>query len=270
MNQLVVFIISLVQQLASNMDSLSSNWREAILSMEKQEVNKKILIALSTGEQIRKAEFLPYFLGLQKPEGTLTTTVHGQSPAKARNMVIQQALDNNCTHIFLLDDDIVPPGDTLMKLLKHDKDIVSALYLLRKFPHRPAFFDKAYDNGRCKFFPLEKGMKGLVKGVNCGLGAVLISTEVFKKLEPPYVRLGEIEKDGWCDDIGFFNRCRAAGFDIWCDLDAPVGHMSTVTIYPEQINGEWFSNYRHENGNICFAQNVPTEEQIKAEELVRG
>ncbi len=230
-------------------------------------MEKKILIGLSTGENIRRAEFLPSFIALERPPGSYTSTVHGQSPAKSRNLIIEQALKNNCTHVFFLDDDMIPPPDTLLKLLKHDKDIVSGLYLLRSFPHRPAFFDKAYDNGKCKFTSLTSEKSGLVKGVNCGLGCALMSTEVFKKLEQPYVRLGEIELDEWCDDVGFFNRCRKAGFEIWCDLDAPVGHMTNVTIWPEKHDNQWLTNYRHPQGNVHIQQNILTEEEIKAQEL---
>ena len=229
-------------------------------------MEKKILIGLSTGEYIRRADFFPHFIGLLRPESCATSSVHGQSPASARNTIIQQAFDNNFTHIFFLDDDMLPPTDTLVKLMKHDVDIVSALYLGRAFPHRPVFFDKAYENGYNKYYSLID-QKGLVKGTNCGLGAVLISCEVFKKLEKPYVRLGEIEKDGWCDDIGFFNRCRAAGFDIYCDLDAPVGHMSTMTLWPEMHDNKWMTNYKQPNGNILINQNVMTEEELLKEEL---
>ncbi len=228
----------------------------------------KILVALITGENIRQASFLPSFLSLQRPDNSLTSTVHGQSPAASRNTVIRQALDNNCTHVFFMDDDMVFPPDTLIKLLSHDKHIVTALYLMRAFPHRPVFFDQAYDNGKCKFTPLVKGLSGLIKGVNAGFGAVLIKIEVFKAMEEPWVRLGEIDKDNWCDDVGFFNRARAAGFDeVWCDLDAPVGHMTTLTIWPENLDGEWLTNYKHIAGNVRITQNIPTLEQIKEEEL---
>lgn len=227
----------------------------------------KVLIGLSTGEHVRNASFIPSFIGLQRPDGSFTMTSHGQSPAVSRNTIIKSALDNNCSHIFFMDDDMIFPPDTLLKLIEHDKDIVTALYLLRSFPHRPALFDKAYDNGRCKFTFLEKGMNGLVKGVNCGLGAVLIKTSIFKDLEEPYVRLGEIEKDGWCDDVGFFNRCRQAGFEIWCDLNAPVGHMANVIIWPENLDGEWFTNYKHPDGNVRISQNIPTLAEIKEQEL---
>ena len=226
----------------------------------------KVLIGLSTGESIRRAEFLPSFISLERPHGSYTSTVHGQSPAKARNLLIQQAIDNNCTHIFLLDDDMVPAPDTLIKLLKHDKDIVSGLYLLRSFPHRPALFDKAYENGKCKHASITNEVAKLTKVVNCGLGCVLIKTKIFKKLEKPYVRLGEIELDEWCDDVGFFNRCRSAGFDIWCDFDCPVGHMTSITIWPERHDGKWYTNYKHPQGNVHIAQFNFTQEDIKIEE----
>lgn len=227
----------------------------------------KVLVALVTGEHIRRADFLPSFIGLMRPEGSVTSTVSGQSPASNRNTIIKQALENDCTHIFFMDDDMIFPPDTLLKLIEHKKDIVSALYLNRGFPHRPVFFDRAYENGYCKYFSLTEGITGLIKGVNCGLGAVLISTEVFKKLEPPYIRLGEIEKDGWCDDVGFFNRCREAGYDVYCDLDAPVGHLGSMTIWPEKLNGKWMTTYKQPNGNIQFVQSIPTEEELLKEEL---
>lgn len=225
----------------------------------------KVLVGLSTAEHIRKADFLPHFLGLKKPDNTLVITVHGQSPASARNTIAEQAIINDCTHVFFLDDDMIPQPDTLLKLLEHDKDIVSGLYLLRTFPHFPAFFDEAFDTGFCKYAFLDGRDTVLEKGVNAGLGAVLIKTEVFKNLEKPWVRLGEIIKDGWCDDVGFFNRCRAAGYDIYCDLNAPVGHMTTVTLWPEKHGDKWFTNYKHPNGTILFPQNVPTQEEIEAD-----
>jgi GT2 family glycosyltransferase len=227
-------------------------------------VDKKVLIGLSTGEHIRKADFLPYFLSMMRPNNSLTVTVHGQSPAKSRNLIVEEAIKNNCTHIFFVDDDIILPQDTLMKLLVHDKDIVSGLYLLRSFPHRPALFDEAYESGKCKFIFLDDH-KGLVKGVNCGLGCVLISMKVFEALEKPYVRLGEIEQDGWCDDVGFFNRCRQAGFDIYCDLDAAVGHQTSVILWPEKHDGKWMTNYKHQNGNVLISQNIPSLEELKEE-----
>lgn len=230
-------------------------------------MEKKVLIGLSTGEYIRKAEFLPYFMALERPTNALAVSVHGQSPAKARNLIIEAAIENKCTHILFLDDDMILPKDTLMKLLAHDKDVVTALYLLRTFPHYPAMFDKKYDNGKCRFAFLTPEKSGLIRIVNGGLGCVLISMRVFEALEKPWIRLAEIAKDEWCDDIGFFNRVGEAGFEMFCDLDTPVGHILSVHMWPEKTSKGWMTNYKHLTGNVHIHQNIPSKKEIVDEEI---
>lgn len=218
----------------------------------------KVLIGLSTMEHIRKADFLPHFLGLKKSEGAMICTVHGQSPAKSRNVIIEQALSIDATHILFIDDDMCYPPESLHQLLEHDVDVVTALYLMRSYPHFPVAFDEAYDDGRCKFmFLTHDPENGLIPIVNCGLGFVLIKTEVFRKLEKPWVTLGEIEKDGWCDDVAFFNKVRKAGFKMYMDPKVRCGHMVTMTLWPTHVDGKWYSEYKNEGGNVVFPQTVP-------------
>lgn len=223
----------------------------------------RVLIGLSTAEFIRKADFLPYFLGLEKPNESLITTIHGQSPANSRNTIIQQGLDHDCTHIFFLDDDMAIPPDTVIKLLAHDKDVVSALYLMRNYPHFPVAFDEAYDNGFNRHMFLTDEREGLQRVTNCGLGCVLIKIEVFKALVKPWVRLGEVVKDGWSDDIGFFNRAREAGFEIHCDFDTKVGHMTSHAVWPTKVNGKWYSEYKSDYGNVLIPQTIPAMEEVE-------
>lgn len=226
----------------------------------------KLLIGLSTGEHIRKADFLPFFLGLEKPTNCLLTTVHGQSPAQARNIIIRQALSADCTHIFFTDDDMALPPDTITKLLRHDKDIVMGLYLMRSYPHFPTAFDLELPNGFNKFLYLLPEVNGLIPITNGGLGCVLMKTEVFKKMEDPWITLGELQRDGWCDDVSFYNRARKAGFEVWLDTDALVGHMMSVNIWPTRAaDGSWYTSYRHVNGEVLFPQTIPSPEQTKEE-----
>lgn len=224
----------------------------------------KVLVGLSTMEYIRKADFLPNFLALEKPLDSFMVTVHGQSPAKARNIIIEQALKIDATHVLFVDDDMAYPVDALLKLLEHDKDVVTALYLMRSYPHFPVAFDEAYENGKCKFMFLTHNPEAtpLVPIVNCGLGFVLIKTEVFRALSEPWVTLGEIEKDGWCDDVAFFNKVRKAGFGMFMDLNVRCGHMTSLTLYPTYLNGQWHSEYKNEGGNVLFPQTVPDMEQV--------
>src|SRR5215204_388475 len=223
----------------------------------------KVLIGLSTGEYIRKADMIPSFLGLLRPPGALTTTVHGQSPAEARNQIIRQALANDCTHVFFIDDDMVMPEDTLLKLVEHDLDGVLGLYLMRNYPHFPVAFDRAFGNGFNKFLYLEPKVQGVIPITNGGLGCALIKTEVFKKMQEPWVTLGEIQKDGWCDDVSFFNRYRAAGFKLFLDTNVRCGHLVTLQVWPEYVGNQWMSNYKHQNGNVMVPQAIPSVEETE-------
>ncbi len=213
----------------------------------------RILIGVPTQEYARRADFYDYFNVLEKPNGSVVTFSHGQSPAKGRNLIIEQALANNCTHVLFIDDDTAFPPNLLTKLLSHDKDIVTALYLMRNYPHKPLIFGGVNEMGACSVYYPRDGAKGLVEIVNCGLGSVLIKTDVFKNMETPWIRLGELEKDGWCDDIGFFNRARAAGFKLYCDLDCLVGHMASVTIWPQYLDDKWNVVYdTNGTGRVAF------------------
>ena len=214
----------------------------------------KVLIGVPTAEYARRADFYDYFNMLEKPEGTIITFCHGQSPARNRNLIIQQALEHNCTHVFFLDDDVAFKPDTLMRLLSHNVNMVTGLYLMRNYPHRPILFDYSNDKGECHHVTLEQ-QTGLIEVVNTGLGCVLINTEVFKAMEKPWITLGELERDHWCDDISFFNRARAAGFKLFCDFSILVGHFASVTVWPNMIDGNWMTTYdSHGKGQVTFPQ----------------
>lgn len=229
----------------------------------------KIMIGIPTPGFSKNDQFYDYYNMLEKPTGTPVMFVRGQSPARNRNIVIQKAIELDCTHVFFLDDDIAVPKDALMRLLEHKHlDVITGLYVKRNFPHEPIIFDEAYNDGKCKFHFLEDGENGLIPIVNCGLGLCLIKIEVFKALEEPWIRLGETEKDHWGDDIGFFNRVREKGFKLYCDLSVTAGHMCQVVVKPvyDEKLGKWFTAYdTGGQGGSMFPAVKPTKEQIERE-----
>jgi hypothetical protein len=225
--------------------------------------NSKVLIGVPTAESSRNSAFYDYFNLIEKPSGTMISFSHSQSPARNRNLIIVQALQNNASHILFLDDDVAPPPDILIRLLSHEKDIVTGLYLMRNYPHLPLIFDITREDGSCGHHFLTEKDEGLIEIVNCGFGAVLIKTKVFRDMNSPWVTLGEYEKDHWCDDISFFNRAKAAGFRIYCDLDVSVGHFTTALITPQKIDGKWITRY-DSFGSMALA--VPQAE-LKKEEV---
>jgi len=221
----------------------------------------KVLVAVPTGETSRYATFYDYYNQLERAEGTLHMFARGQSPAKGRNMMIQAAIDNECTHILFLDDDVIPPSDILKKLLAHDKDVVSGLYPMRDFPHYPVIFDKRFQNGFNRHTHLKSEIDGLIEITNCGFGCVLIKMHVFNLLKKPWVTLGELEADGWCDDIAFFNKLGDAGIKMYCDTSVLVDHMMTIHVGFRRVNDSWMINYDNRGkGNLQFPITYPSSD----------
>lgn len=224
-------------------------------------MDTKVLIGIPTGESARYAGFYDFYNQIARPEGTLHMFARGQSPAKNRNVIIQAAIDNNCTHIFFLDDDMIPTVKCLMQLLNRDKDVVSGLYPMRNFPHYPVAFDRRFDNGFNRHLNLKNELHGLIEISNCGFGCVLIKMDAILKLKKPWVTLGELEADGWCDDIAFFNKLGDAGVKMYCDLDVQIDHMMTVHCGFRRENDKWTINYDcRGQGNLQFDVQYPLAE----------
>ena len=157
--------------------------------------NIKVLIAVITDEYARRADFYDYFNLMEKPEGSFVAFNHSRSPARGRNELINAAIEQGCTHILFIDDDMAYKPDALLKLLKHDKDIVSGLYLSRAYPHTPLAFDIANEEDGSAFpMYLLPGKTGLHEIVAAGFGFLLVKTSIFEKLEKPYLRLGELNR----------------------------------------------------------------------------
>lgn len=161
-----------------------------------------------------------------------------------KNFTVRQALDNDCTHVMLVDEDIVIESDTFIKLFNHDKDIITGLYLTKSYPHFPSAFSGLFEDGNYKIMYLDKEVKGLISIISCQLGCILIKMEVFKKLQFP-----------WFDN--FFERCADMGFKIFCDTDTRVGHKHTVTLWPGYNGEKWYTEYKNDNGNILVPQMIP-------------
>lgn len=231
----------------------------------------KVMVGIPTVEMARRADFYDYLNTLRIPVGSMRCSPHAQSPARGRNLIIEQALVNDCTHVFFLDDDVLAPNDAVEKLLAHDKDIVSGLYPMRSYPHKPIAFDEFFYDAQHKWVTMSDDVpEGLVPIKNCGLGCVLIKIEVFKKMQPSvttalgpkWVTMGTLHGDEWDDDIAFFLRCRDLGYEMWLDTSVQAGHVCTVALRIKKHNGKWYTEYDSSGaGHALVPQHIPSDEE---------
>lgn len=214
----------------------------------------KIFIGVPTAESARHAVFYDYLNNLHKPEGTIGAGFHTASGARNRNLIIEEALRTKCTHILFIDDDMAFPPDALLKLLEHDENIVSGLYLNRNYPHRPILFDA----GPTRRY-LDDDERGLIQVEAVGFGFLLVNTDVFRSMERPFVRMGEVNPEERNEDIGFCLRARAAGYVIYCDLDLPIGHIGQATFWPSVVNGIWCTAIDTNGDQIAYVPQTQRE-----------
>src|SRR5438128_11686842 len=99
-------------------------------------------IGVSGGELARFATFQDSLLHLATPPGTAIIYAKGACIAENRNGNGERALAMGAEWILYLDDDQVLAPQTLLRLLKHDKDIISGLYVRREIPFVPCVYDR--------------------------------------------------------------------------------------------------------------------------------
>lgn len=133
------------------------------------------------------------------------------------------------THILFIDDDIVPQPDYLVRMLKHDKDIVAALCTRRQDPPIPNA--RLYNEESKRFEELWEWPDGLVEVGAVGTGMMLISRTALQQSAEIYFQcLHEKALCGMSDEA------------------AKVMSEARVKAFDEDANGWWFRFLACENG----------------------
>lgn len=193
---------------------------------------KTILIAIPTNRYI-EPETMKSIYDLEIPQGYKTELqfFHGYCVDQVRNLVGHWA--ERYDYLFAVDSDIAFKPDTLKKLLSHNKDVVSGLYIQRKLGQHIL---ELYRNGRNIPYGDIKGL-GLIEVDSCGFGCVLVKSEVFKKIGYPYfVYKSAIDhKDTISEDTYFCLKAKQYGFKVFADTSILCEHIgSTKFIVDEQ------------------------------------
>lgn len=142
---------------------------------------------------------------------------HGNPIPDCHNIIVEEALLDNPTHLWLCEDDQAFPYDTLDKLLRADVDVATCDYPVNNQP--VIRYDSQGD---------------LLYG---GLGCVLIRREVFDKLQRPFFKTDiEYQQEGdeliprkaslpnphGGDDVDFWVQVREAGASV--KVVGNIGH----------------------------------------------
>ena len=150
-----------------------------------------VLLGLPCGSGYFPHQTVLSLLTLHKKNCTLTI-VPRMRVDYARNEIVRQALEQDCTHILMVDDDNPIPPDTFDKMIAADKDIICAPIRQKIPPHKVCCYEigKEDDTEGYKNLETMDTSKGhLVKIDACGMGCTMIKRKVFKTLYEKYNKM---------------------------------------------------------------------------------
>lgn len=174
-----------------------------------------------------------FFMGmmtLRKPEFQLILAETGNIDVM-RNHIVAEAQQSGCTHLIMMDTDMLYHEDTLIRLMSHELPVVGALCYRRYPPFDPLMF---------------RGKPGTYKSIDqwppnalvevdaTGTGCLMFDMGIFKRMPAPWFQI-RFNPDGSPigEDIGFCADLRDAGHRIFVDTSVPAGHLTTMTITDE-------------------------------------
>jgi GT2 family glycosyltransferase len=154
----------------------------------------------------------------------------------------QKPFDGKLEYDFLLwiDSDILFAPQQFMKLISHNTDIVSGVYLMEdgKSLATVKEWDEEFfiKNRHFRFMAAEeiRDKKELIEVAYTGMGFMLVKRGVFEKLEYPWFR--PVEKkigdmvDFTMEDVAFCLRAREKEFKILIDPAVRVGHEKKIVL----------------------------------------
>ena len=148
----------------------------------------------------------------------------------ARDRLAKHAVNNGFDEVLWIDDDMVFDSHLYEDLKMCGKDMVCGLFVSRHFPYVSCVFKSLQPVERITEYPDEA-----FKVAGCGFGAVWMKTQILKdvmvnnggKCFVPEQKLGE--------DCAFCQRATNAGYQIWCEPTARVGHVGRIVIWPEDV-----------------------------------
>lgn len=197
------------------------------------EVEPKVFIAVPTMGHI-KTELVSCLIHWRMSLKGVIHATCGVSPVDhARNEIVRKFLTTNCTHLFMVDADTIPPNDAIQKLLDLDKPVASGLtHIYRDGSVIPNCFINCKTGAEVSTMEAVIQDTGVREIERCGGSCVLIKREVLEKLGGKWFQnIWNEDYTGYTsEDLSFCDKVRAAGFTIWADTSIMCQHSKEILL----------------------------------------
>lgn len=196
------------------------------------------LVGIIANDAARFSVFGSCVSHLRAPDGSRIEWLIGGDWCGARNTLVEMVLAGDDEWLWFMDDDHAFPPDMLLKLLGHDKPIVSPVCLTRVAPFMPVQYVSKDPEADKVYLPIplddRTPQSGLVELEAGGCAGMLIRRAVLEAVDPPW-----FEYTNRSEDIIFCEKAKAAGFEIHCDVTQRLGHITTAVVFPKVEDDQW-------------------------------
>lgn len=193
-------------------------------------------IGIISDSLARYTHFYQCLTALELPVNTALDFRIGADRGRSRNSLVEASLERGSEWMFFLDDDHTFSSGILKILLAKDQPVVASLYLQRTDPFLPIAYVEKDDDGN--YWPLDITAcpeHGLVTVVGAGTGGMLIRSEVFREIDPPWF----VHTTQQSEDLMFCDLLAEAEIPLYVDMDARLGHITPISVFPDYENGQW-------------------------------
>jgi len=195
---------------------------------------KKILLAIPTNKYIEPETFKSIY-DLIVPENVEITFqyFYGYQIDQIRNLIAHWA--SHFDYLFSVDSDIVLPNDTLVKMLNHNVDMVSGVYIQRKPDQEILEIYRKNHLGGVSNIPLTQLQPaGLHEIDGCGFGCVLVKSDVIRKIRyPQFVYKSALDHiHTVSEDVYFCAKAQEKGSKIYVDSTIICKHIGNTVFLP--------------------------------------
>lgn len=199
----------------------------------------RTLIAVPAMDML-STDFCRSCVGLQLSGEVQWTFSQGSLVYDGRNILADTAVREGFDRVLWLDSDMVFDPYLFRRLSEHldlGREMISGLYVSRKASIHPVIYKSIrrdpLENG---FLPVAEAYSdyprdSLFPVAGCGFGAVMMTTELLRRLQAAY-GLPFTPLPGFGEDLSFCLRVQELGAEMWCDSSIKLGHAG-MTVYTE-------------------------------------
>jgi GT2 family glycosyltransferase len=189
-----------------------------------------VLVVVLSGRELVTTAWAEGWRTLRFPERSNRTFMYGMPFDHARSQGCRRMLDTDHEWMFFLDDDVIPPPDTINRLLAYNADIVGGLYYRRQMPPAPVMMRDVEGEGGQWITDYPPG--SLVEADLIGSGCMLVKRKVLEIMPPPWFewkcdpyRWPDLKPYERCsEDYDFCRKARALGFKLYVDTSIQCHH----------------------------------------------